>query len=75
MPLQSFVRMIFLLQNLMELKNELQTYIIDMQSDTKIFELNGIEALAQKMVEKKKDEAYPLAYRLVKYIRNHCHVN
>jgi len=44
--------------DLMELKNQLQNYTIDMQSDTEFSELYGIGDLAQKMVKKKKDMLY-----------------
>jgi len=53
--------------DLMELKNQLQTCIIDMQSDTEFSELDRIGDLAQRMVEKKRGKLYPSVYRHSSY--------
>ncbi|XP_021802819.1 uncharacterized protein LOC110746897 [Prunus avium] len=53
-------------QELEVLKDQLQTYIDDMHSNTNFSELQGIAALAKKLVETKKDKAYPLVYLLIK---------
>ncbi|CAL8164776.1 unnamed protein product [Prunus armeniaca] len=56
----------FSTQELEVLKDQLQTYIDDMHSNTNFSELQGIAALAKKLVETKKDRAYPLVYLLIK---------
>ncbi|CAL8993050.1 unnamed protein product [Prunus brigantina] len=58
----------FSTQELEVLKDQLQTYIDDMHSNTKILELQGIAALAKKLVETKKDKTYPLVYLLIKLV-------
>ncbi|ESR46362.1 hypothetical protein CICLE_v10003344mg, partial [Citrus x clementina] len=47
---------------LMALKTQLQTYIMDMRSSTEFVGLKGIGDLAKRMVETKKDKVYPLVY-------------
>ena len=47
------------------LDNQLETYIHDMQSIEEFSTLKGIEQLAEKMVEMKKDVSYLLVYSLV----------
>ena len=49
------------------LDNQLETYIIDMRSNEEFSSLKGIENLATKLVETKKNVVYPLVYRLVKF--------
>ncbi|CAL8991356.1 unnamed protein product, partial [Prunus brigantina] len=56
----------FSTQELEVLKDQLQTYIDDMHSNTNFSELQGISSLAKKLVETKKDKAYPLVYLLIK---------
>ncbi|KDO39312.1 hypothetical protein CISIN_1g046910mg [Citrus sinensis] len=50
---------------LMALKTQLQTYIMDMRSSTEFAGLKGIGDLAKRMAETKKDKVYPLVYLLV----------
>ncbi|GAV87493.1 Dimer_Tnp_hAT domain-containing protein, partial [Cephalotus follicularis] len=52
--------------DLMELKNQLETYIIDMCSDIDFTEVNDIGELAKRIKEKNKDKVYPLVYMLLK---------
>ncbi|GAV90762.1 LOW QUALITY PROTEIN: Dimer_Tnp_hAT domain-containing protein/DUF4371 domain-containing protein, partial [Cephalotus follicularis] len=52
--------------DLIELKNQLETYIIDMRSDIEFTEVNDIGELAKRMKEKNKDKLYPLVYMLLK---------
>ena len=52
--------------DLMTLKNQLETYIIDVRSDNEFSEVNGIGGLAKKLVQTKKNVVYPLLYMLVK---------
>ncbi|XP_057791317.1 uncharacterized protein LOC131008458 [Salvia miltiorrhiza] len=47
------------------LDDQLETYILDMRSTDGFGRLKGIGALAQKMVETKKHEVYPLLYLLI----------
>lgn len=51
---------------LMALDNQLETYIIDVRSDDEFLEVNGINGLAKKLVQTKKNIVYPLVYLLVK---------
>ena len=55
----------FSLIELMVLNYQLETNIIDMQSNDQFSKLKGIGYLAIKMVETKKHIVYPLAYLLV----------
>ncbi|XP_077252545.1 uncharacterized protein LOC143891940 [Tasmannia lanceolata] len=48
-----------------ELDNQLETYILDMRSNTHFVNLKGIGDLAEKMVEKGKHALYPLVYKLI----------
>ncbi|RWR82286.1 zinc finger MYM-type protein 1-like protein [Cinnamomum micranthum f. kanehirae] len=48
------------------LDSQLSNYITDMHTNSKFFGVKGISGLAQKMVETKRDIAYPLIYLLLK---------
>ncbi|XP_077239725.1 uncharacterized protein LOC143880628 [Tasmannia lanceolata] len=48
-----------------ELDNQLETYILDMRSNTHFVNFKGIGDLAEKMVEKRKHALYPLVYKLI----------
>ncbi|XP_059629841.1 uncharacterized protein LOC132272765 [Cornus florida] len=50
---------------LKELHSQLETYILDVRSNSSFEGLKGISTLAKKMVEVKKDKVYPLVYLLV----------
>ncbi|KDO37238.1 hypothetical protein CISIN_1g048081mg, partial [Citrus sinensis] len=50
---------------LVVLKTQLQTYIMDMRSSTEIARLKEIDNLAKRMVERKIDKVYLLVYLLV----------
>ena len=50
---------------LMVLNDQLQTYIIDEQSNDQFSQLKGISDLARKMVETKKHIVYPFVFLLV----------
>ena len=50
---------------LMILNDQLETYIIDMRSNSKFSELKGISDLSQKMIETKRHIMYQLIYLLV----------
>ncbi|XP_026398237.1 uncharacterized protein LOC113294022 [Papaver somniferum] len=52
--------------DLMILERKLDTFLRDVLSSNKFFELVGISGLAKKMVETKKDITYPLVYLLIK---------
>ncbi|KAK4255996.1 hypothetical protein QN277_008919 [Acacia crassicarpa] len=56
----------FDLIDLVMLEYQLDTYIVDVQSDPNFLNLQGIADLAKRMVEKKKHIVYPLVYLLVK---------
>ncbi|GAV68424.1 Dimer_Tnp_hAT domain-containing protein, partial [Cephalotus follicularis] len=58
----------FYTSDLIELKNQLETYIIDMSSDIEFTEVNGVGELAKRMKEKNKDKVYPLVYMLLKLV-------
>lgn len=45
----------------------LNNFIVDVRNDDDFANLKGVSQLAQKMVEKKKDIAYPKVYLLVNY--------
>lgn len=51
---------------LMMLDDQLETYIVDMQTSADFSNLKGIGDLAQKMVETKRDKVYYLVYLLIK---------
>ncbi|PIN08838.1 hypothetical protein CDL12_18585 [Handroanthus impetiginosus] len=48
------------------LDNQLENYIVDMQSDEEFLEVKGIDNLARKLVETKRNVVYPLVYLLLK---------
>ncbi|CAN6725893.1 unnamed protein product [Malus baccata var. baccata] len=48
------------------LEDELKNYIFDMRLNNEFSALKGINNLAQKLVETKRDRQYPLVYLLVK---------
>ncbi|XP_068317230.1 uncharacterized protein [Pyrus communis] len=50
------------------LEDELKSYIFDMRLHNEFSVLKGINSLAQKLVETKKDRQYPLVYLLVKLV-------
>ncbi|RWR85620.1 Dimer_Tnp_hAT domain-containing protein/DUF4371 domain-containing protein [Cinnamomum micranthum f. kanehirae] len=52
--------------NRVRLDSQLSAYITDMHTNSKFFGVKGINSLAQKMVETKRDIAYPLIYLLLK---------
>lgn len=52
----------------MALDNQLQNYVIDLQSNAASLELKGINDLAQKKIEIKKDILYPLVCRPIKVV-------
>ncbi|KAF8396512.1 hypothetical protein HHK36_018135 [Tetracentron sinense] len=51
--------------DLMALDNQLQTYIMDMRSNSEFSDVKGISGLAEKMVKTRKNILYPLIYLLV----------
>ncbi|KAJ9541079.1 hypothetical protein OSB04_027585 [Centaurea solstitialis] len=51
---------------LLMLDDQLETYILDMQTSADFSDLKGIGDLARKMVETKKDKVYTLVYMLIK---------
>ncbi|KAJ9541078.1 hypothetical protein OSB04_027584 [Centaurea solstitialis] len=51
---------------LLMLDDQLETYILDMQTSTDFSDLKGIGDLARKMVETKRDKVYTLVYLLIK---------
>ncbi|XP_022875826.1 uncharacterized protein LOC111394309 [Olea europaea var. sylvestris] len=51
--------------NIIELDNQLDTYILDMCTSEDLEGLQSISALAQKLVAKNKHEVYPLVYKLL----------
>jgi hypothetical protein len=50
---------------ILALEEQIQTYIIDMRTTEDFQGLRGLNHLAEKLVETKKNEVYPLVYRLV----------
>ncbi len=50
----------------MVLDSQLDTYILDMRSNSNFQSIKGISALAQKLVCMRKHIVYPLVYQLVK---------
>ncbi|GAV83124.1 LOW QUALITY PROTEIN: hypothetical protein CFOL_v3_26575, partial [Cephalotus follicularis] len=52
--------------DLMELKNQLKIYIIDIHSDIEFTEVNDIGEFAKRIKEKNKDKVYQLVYMLLK---------
>ncbi|XP_068305055.1 uncharacterized protein [Pyrus communis] len=50
------------------LEDELKNYIFDMRLHNEFSALKGINSLAQKLVETKRDRQYPLVYLLVKLV-------
>ncbi|XP_028549907.1 uncharacterized protein LOC114579453 [Dendrobium catenatum] len=51
--------------DLVALKSQLSTYIIDMRTSTEFSSLNSIAYLSKQIVKFKKDDVYPLVYRLI----------
>ena len=51
---------------IMILDDQLETYILDMQTSSDFSNLKGIGDLARKMVETKRDKVFPLVYLLIK---------
>ncbi|VFQ94467.1 unnamed protein product [Cuscuta campestris] len=49
-----------------ELQNQLETYIMDVTSDDKFSNLNGLGDLSTVLVETKKHTTFPLVYKLLK---------
>lgn len=47
------------------LDDQFENYIIDMRSNIEFSSLKGITDLAEKMVQRRKDETYPLVYLLL----------
>lgn len=62
----SFYPVDFSLLDRVMLKNQLQNYIHDVQSNEDFENVVGIGGLAEKMVECKMDVCYPLVYLLIK---------
>ena len=56
----------FSLAELLKLKDQLETYILDVCSNEEFVRLKGLGDLAKKMVETKKDEVYPLVFLLIR---------
>ncbi|XP_075675139.1 uncharacterized protein LOC142644398 [Castanea sativa] len=56
----------FLGTNILALDSQLQNYIFDMRSNDFFLELQGVRELAEKLVNTRKHETYPLVYLLVK---------
>lgn len=50
---------------LLKLEDQLETYILDVRSNEKFSRLKGLENLATKMVETKKDQVYLLVFFLI----------
>lgn len=65
---QNFPQFYSLNFDIMALDNELETYIIDMQSSDDFLEVNGISCLAKKLIQTKRNVVHPLVYMLVKII-------
>ncbi|XP_020423491.1 uncharacterized protein LOC109950157 [Prunus persica] len=65
MPLAQFYPSDFSEHVLKLLEEQLENYIWDVSSNNEFTELKGITDLAQKMVETKKDQIYPLVYLLL----------
>ena len=51
---------------LMALDSQFDIYILDVRSNVKFMQLNGIGDLARLMVETKKNKVFPLVYLLIK---------
>ncbi|VFQ84042.1 unnamed protein product, partial [Cuscuta campestris] len=49
-----------------ELQNQLETYIMDVTSDDRFSNLNGLGDLSTVLVETKKHTTFPLVYKLLK---------
>ncbi|XP_065621133.1 uncharacterized protein LOC136063986 [Quercus suber] len=52
--------------NILALDSQLQNYILDMRNNDFLLELQGVSELAEKLVNTRKHETYPLVYLLVK---------
>ena len=56
----------FLRIDILALNSQLQNYIFDMRNNDLFLELQGVSELAEKLVNTRKYETYPLVYLLVK---------
>ncbi|KAK8940884.1 hypothetical protein KSP39_PZI009869 [Platanthera zijinensis] len=54
--------------DLIELESQLDTYILDVRSDNDLSDISGIDELAKKLIEKRKNIIYPLVYLLVNLV-------
>jgi hypothetical protein len=54
--------------DLRDLRHYLCLYIADVREDNRFSNINTISELAQKMVETKKDQCYPMVYKLLKLV-------
>jgi hypothetical protein len=54
--------------NLRDLRDQLNMYIADVREDSEFSNLNSIGELSQKMVQTRKNQYYPLVYRLLKLV-------
>ncbi|PKU78254.1 hypothetical protein MA16_Dca025551 [Dendrobium catenatum] len=52
--------------DLIILDNQIQNFIVDMKSNDAFMSLKGLGELAQKMLETRKNEIYPLVFLLIK---------
>ncbi|KAA3453591.1 zinc finger MYM-type protein 1-like [Gossypium australe] len=50
------------------LNNQLETYVVDMQSNKEFSNLKRIQVLSKKMVDTKKNIVYPFVYHLIKLV-------
>ena len=64
--LAKFYPFYFLMTNIFALSSELQNYIFYMRNNDLFLELQGVSELAEKLVNTRKYETYPLVYLLVK---------
>ncbi|XP_022859730.1 zinc finger MYM-type protein 1-like [Olea europaea var. sylvestris] len=60
-----YYRVDFDAADILELDDQLDTFILDMRTSEDFEKLQGISDLAQKLVVKNKHEVYPLVYKLV----------
>ena len=56
----------FLGTDILALNSQLQNYIFDMHNNDLFLELQGVNELAEKLVNTGKHDTYPLVYLLVK---------
>ena len=64
-PLAKYYLEDFSVAELKFLEDQIDNYIIDMRLSKDFSGLKGISTLAQKMVETRKNNVYPLVYRLI----------